>query len=216
MPGYPIELELAGRPVLVVGLGAVGSRKVAGLVEAGAQVVGVDPSGAGPGMPEGVVVRPEPYRAEHLRGMALAFAAATAEVNARVVADARRMGIWVNAAGGPEPGDFRVPAIWRDGPLLVAVSTGGASPALAARLRDRVAEALGSAAGGLASVLAELRPIALARLDDPEARRRLLADWADPARLHLWATEGPEAVRLALLEALREAEAGGRGPDPAP
>ena len=121
-------------------------------------------------------------------------------------------GIWVNAAAGPEPGDFRVPAVWRDGPLIVAVSTGGASPALASDLRDRVASALGPAAGGLAGLLAELRPIALARLADPEARRRLFVDWADPGRLDLWAAEGPEAVRLALLESLREAEAGDQGP----
>ena len=211
MAGYPIELELAGRPVLVVGLGPVGLRKASGLIEAGARVVGVDPAGAGAGpMTEGIEVRAEPFRAEHLDGMALAFAAGPAEVNARVVAEARRRGTWVNAAGGPEPGDFRVPAVWRDGPLIVAVSTGGASPALASSLRDRAVEALGPAAAGLAALLAELRPVALARLADPEIRRRLLADWADLGRLELWAAEGPEAVRLALLEALRMAE--GRGP----
>ena len=86
------------------------------------------------------------------------FAAATAAVNRRVVADARRAGVWVCSASDPDAGDFTVPAVWRDGPLTLTVATAGASPALAAALRDRAAEALGPAAAGLAALLAELRP----------------------------------------------------------
>src|SRR4051794_33908637 len=117
MPGYLIELDLRGKSALVVGLGVVGRRKAAGLIEAGARVVGVDPR-ADPDLgPTGLIVRREPYRAEHLAGAALAIAAATAEVNQTVVADARAAGIWVNAASESESGDFRVPATWRSGPL---------------------------------------------------------------------------------------------------
>ncbi len=124
MPGYPIELDLRGRRVLVVGLGKVGTRKASGLVEAGAHVLGIDPRHevAVPGVEH----RPEPFRPEHLEGMSLAFAAATLEVNHEVVESARRMGIWVNAASEPEQGDFLVPACWRSGPVTLAVSTGGA------------------------------------------------------------------------------------------
>jgi siroheme synthase-like protein len=202
---YPIELNLRGRAVLVVGLGSVGRRKAAGLAAAAARVVGVDPGPVEGGPPAGVEVRAEPYHAGHLRGVCLAFAAATAEVNRRVVADARRAGVWVGSATEPGAGDFTVPAVWREGPLTLTVSTAGGSPALAAALRDHAAEALGPAAAGLAALLAELRPEALARLPDPEARRRLLADWADPRWLDLWQTEGPEAVRRALACQLDEA-----------
>ena len=212
MPGYPIELELRGKAVLVVGLGPVGLRRASGLAEAGARVVAVDPAGGAahrPAPPEGVEVRAEAYRPEHLEGMSLVVAAAPAAVNRRVVADARRAGVWVGSASDPDAGDFTVPAVWREGPLTLTVSTSGASPALAAALRDRAALALGPAASGLTALLAELRPEVLARLTDPEARRRILADWADPRWIDLWQTEGPEAVRLALGEQLDRAASRG-------
>lgn len=200
MAGYPIELDLHGMTALVVGLGPVGRRKVAGLVEAGARVVGVDPNATPGGALAGVEVRAEPYAPAHLDGVRLAWAAATVEVNRRVVADAKRAGIWVGSASDPRAGDVSIPAVWRDGPLTLTVSTSGASPALAAALRDRAAEALGPAAAGFAALLAELRPRVLALRDDPEARRRVLADWADPRWLVLWQSQGPEEVRRQLIE----------------
>ena len=203
-PGYPIELDLRGRTVVVVGLGTVGLRKAAGLVVAGARVAGVDP-GTEIQAPPGVEVRAEPYRVAHLEGASLVFATATPAVNRDVVQDARRAGLWVGSASDPDEGDFTVPAVWRSGPLVLTVSTSGASPALAATLRDRAAEAHGPEAAALTALLAELRPLVLARLaDQPEARRRLLADCADPRWLDRWRAEGPEAVRLALLQAIEE------------
>src|SRR5437016_1753800 len=208
MPGYPIDLDLRGRTVLVVGLGAVGRRKASGLAAAGARVVGVDPDPAAGGeevraIP--IAVRAEPYRAAHLEGVSLAFAAATAAINRRVVADARRAGVWVGSASDPGAGDFTVPAVWREGPLTLTVATAGASPALAVALRDRAVRALGPAAAGLAALLAALRPEVRARLAAPAARRRLLTDWADPRWLDLWQSAGPETVRQALGRALDEA-----------
>jgi siroheme synthase-like protein len=164
----------------------------------------VDPA-AGRDVPGAIEVRREAYRAAHLEGVGLAFAAATAAVNRRVVADARRAGILVGSASDPAAGDFTVPAVWRDGPLTLTVATAGASPALAAALRDRAARALGPAAAGLAAICADLRPEVRARLDSPAARRRLLADWADPRWLDVWLGEGPEAVREALVGRLDEA-----------
>lgn len=204
-PRYSIELDLNGRRALVVGLGRVGRRKAAGLLDAGAKVLGVDPKGWDEGRAAGVEVRAEPYRTEHARGMSLVFAAANAEVNRLVVADAKGAGIWVNSASEPEAGDFQVPAVWRDGLLSLAVSTSGASPALAAVLRDRAAKALGPAAAGLAGLAAELRPMVLARLNDPARRRRLLVDWANPRWLDLWTASGPEAVRRGLVRSLDDA-----------
>ncbi len=197
MPGYPIELDLRGRSVLVVGLGRVGSRKASGLVEAGAHVVGVDPR-HDLAIPPGVEHRPEGFRPGHLEGMSLAFAAASPEVNREVVTAARQRGIWVNAASEPDSGDFAVPATWREGPVVLAVSTSGAGPALAATLRDRAARAI---AGGpaLAALLAEVRPIVLGRVADPDDRRRLLADWGGERWLEAIGRDGPEAVRGAWL-----------------
>ncbi len=173
MAGYPIELELSGRPVLVVGLGAVGSRKALNLAAAGARVIGVDPIAVAI---DGVDCRAEAYRAEHLFGMALVFAAATPTVNQQVVADAKAAGIWVNAADDPSGGDFTVPAVGRDGGVTLTVSTSGASPALAVALRDRALETLAPGAGGLAALFAELRPHVLARLAG-SSRRFDVASW---------------------------------------
>lgn len=195
MPGYAIELDLHGRTVLVVGLGPVGRRKAAGLRAAGARVIGVDPSAWSDEVPEGVEIRAEAYRAEHLRGVRLVFAAGPPEVNAQVIADAKTAGVWVSSASDPSAGDFTVPAVWRAGGLMLTVATSGASPALAAALRDRAAMALGPAAAGLSAVLAELRPGVLERLSDPDARRRIFTDWADPRWLDLFAAQGAQAVR---------------------
>ena len=198
MPGFPIELDLRGRSALVVGLGSVGQRKALGLIVAGARVVGVDPRPQEGDRLEGVEVYQEPYRAEHLSGMSLVFAAATPEVNERVVLDARTAGVWVNSSSDPADGDFAVPAIWREGGLMLTVSTSGASPALAAALRDRAREALGPDTAALVTILSELRPQVLARITDAEARRKLLSDWADPRWLDLWKSGGADAVRAEL------------------
>lgn len=210
MASYPIELNLRGRAALVVGLGAVGRRKASGLAEAGARVVGVDPAWTGPetlaagGTAEAVEVRREAYHEGHLSGMSLAVAAASAEVNRRVVADARRLGVWVCSASDPEDGDFTVPASWTSGALRLTVSTSGASPALAAMLRDRAAAALGPAAAGLAALFAELRPAVKARVADPAVRRRIFTEWADPRWLELCEREGLDAVREALARRIDE------------
>ncbi len=199
--GYTIELDLRDRTALVVGLGEVGRRKALGLLKAGARVIGVDPA-ADPRI-DGLDLRAEPYRVEHLAGVSLAFATGPPALNRQVVADAKRAGVWVNSASEPLAGDFKVPAVWQTGSLTLTVSTGGASPALAAALRDRAATALGASAAGLAAILAEMRPIVLSRLaDDPEARRRLMADWADPRWLDLYARDGPEGVRREIIRVL--------------
>lgn len=215
MPGYPIELDLRGRSALVVGLGVVGRRKASGLVEAGAQVVAVDPRGDVL-VPPGVEHRAEAFRPEHLAGMSLAFAAASPEVNAWVVAEARRAGVWVNTASDPGSGDFAVPAIGREGRVTVAVSTAGASPALARALRDRAARAVAGGAA-LAELLAEVRPIVLERVADPEARHRLLAEWGGEPWLDRIAREGPDAVRaawLAVIAMMPGGDIGGPGATP--
>ena len=71
-------------------------------------------------------------------GIELAFACATPEVNREVVAACRRRGIWVNAASEPADGDFILPAVFQRGKLRIAVGTGGASPALAKRIREKL------------------------------------------------------------------------------
>jgi precorrin-2 dehydrogenase len=137
---YPIVLRLRDRRVLVVGSGKVGARKAAGLVEAGAQVVVVSPRFA-PAFARlvdtaALTLIERRYTVEDLAGMALAVAATDdREVNAQICDDARRAGVLVSVADDPRASDFIVPAVVRRGDLLLAISTGGRSPALAGHLR---------------------------------------------------------------------------------
>jgi siroheme synthase-like protein len=176
---YPVLLDVSDCLAVVVGGGAVGARKAAGLVEAGARRVRIVSPAFHADVPATVERVAERYQAGHLQGARLAFAATdSAEVNSAVVADARRLGIWVNRADVDEDlaGDFTVPAQFRDGPVLVAVSAGG-SPALAANIRDEVGRKIDGRWAQLADAMQAIRPrIRASRTLDAARRRSLLKD----------------------------------------
>jgi cobalt-precorrin 5A hydrolase/precorrin-3B C17-methyltransferase len=142
---YPITLiNLRGAPVVVVGGGAVGERKLRGVLAVGAAVRLISPAAA-PGLralAEGgaIIWHARPYQAGDLAGARLVFAATDQRaVNAQVAADAAALGLLCNVADDPRAGDFHLPAVHRQPGLLVAISTAGASPARAKRLRDQIA-----------------------------------------------------------------------------
>jgi siroheme synthase-like protein len=140
---YPIFLELAGKPVLVVGAGAVALRKAKGLLEAGASVTVVAPYARPEFARLPVTLRLRRFRASDLRGAVLAFAATDdRRVNHAVMLAARRQGIPVNVADAREECGFIVPARIRRGNIQIAVSTSGESPRLAAELRRKIEENL--------------------------------------------------------------------------
>ena len=156
---YPVWLDLHGVPVLVVGAGPVAARKVASLTAAGAQVrvVAIAVSEA---LDRDAVaeLHLRPYEPGDLDGIRLVVTATgDPATDAAVAADATAAGIWVNAADQPADCSFILPAIARNGPLAIAVSTGGASPALARRLRDHAGALLTDDVVALAEDLAARR-----------------------------------------------------------
>ena len=156
---YPVALDLRGVPVLVVGAGPIGARKVEGLVAAGA-AVRVVATEVGDALDRSSVadVRERPFEVADLDGMRLVISATGVEaVDAAVADHAKARGIWVNAADQPADCEFILPAIARAGRLTVSVSTDGASPALAGYLRDRAAELLTDRVVELAEELADER-----------------------------------------------------------
>lgn len=175
----PILLNLRDRPSLVVGAGPVGMRKCRAVLDAGGQVRLVAPFHPAETIPDGVHLIQEPYRAEHLDGVLLAFAAATPEVNERVVLDAATRGILVASASDPDSGDFALPATHRRGELILTVSTGGASPHVAATIRDRLATQFDEAFAAWLRILKELRDVIRVRIDDPLVRRELHLELSD-------------------------------------
>ncbi len=133
---YPLFMDVSGSRCVVVGGGGVASRKVRGLLESGARVVVVSPEVSSEIEAMDVTVERRPYAPGDLAGASLAFAATDRrEVNAAVAREAKENGIPVNVADRPAEGDFALPSVLRRGGLQVAVSTGGASPALARKIR---------------------------------------------------------------------------------
>ena len=171
---YPVALDLRNRPCLVVGGGSVAEAKVDGLLASEARVTVVSPeltAGLAAWACEGRIAhRPREYHAEDLDGQQLVFAATDRRAVTEVVtADARRRGVWVNAADDPAFCDFLLPAVLRRGRLTVAVSTGGASPALASRVRNDLEAHLPPEYEELVELAAEVRAECRARAFRPGA-----------------------------------------------
>ena len=120
------------------------TRKVGKLLQAGAEVIVVSPEVRPELAGMGVEIQHRPYEYGDLEGANLAFTATgSREVNAAVAKEAKRRGVPINVADRPSEGDFAVPSTLRRGGLQVAVSTGGASPTLARRIRGELEEAFG-------------------------------------------------------------------------
>ncbi len=172
-PLYPVNLNVTGRRCLVVGGGAVAARKVAGLVAAGADVTVVAPSILPDIAALGVTCLHRSYEPGDLDGAWLAIAATDdPQVNAAVHGDGDAARVWVNAADDPPACSFTLPAVVRQGPVMVTVSTSGYSPALASWLREHVAAELGPEFAVLAEWLSEARQALLA-----EGRSTEDIDW---------------------------------------
>jgi siroheme synthase-like protein len=155
---YPIFLDLSGRRCVVVGGGKVASRKARKLLQARAGVVVISPEIGAELESVAVEVYRRPYREGDLAGAYLAFAATDSrEVNAAVAREGRERGIPVNVADSPSDGDFALPSTLRRGGLQVAVSTGGASPTLARRIRDELEEVFGPEWAGIVEELGRNR-----------------------------------------------------------
>ncbi len=159
---YVACLDLTGRACLVVGAGTMAQEKVDGLEEAGAVVT---------------LVAPHAYSASDLDGVWIVVAATSHDgLNRRVYADASERRIFCNVADVPELCSFILPALHRRGPITVAVSTAGASPALAQWLRNRFAAQIGPEHEQLAVELRRMRPWVKQNLRTYEERRDYFRD----------------------------------------
>lgn len=191
-PPYPVNLVLEGRSVLVVGGGSVAIGKVQGLLDAGAVVTVVAPEVRDEIAALGVGVHRRPYARGDLDGHRLVVTAVDDRaVSQAVFADAEAAGIFVNSADDPAFCSFTLPSRMRRGDLLVAVSTGGRSPALAAWLRRRLEAEIGPEFEALLDLLADERDAMRAR--------------GEPTEVPGWRT----ALESGMLERLQDGDVAG-------
>ena len=162
MADYPINLRVAGKKCVVVGGGAVACRKIKSLLAAGAEVTVFSPELTAE-LAEMVKKKQfnyiaRPYQKGDLKGFFLVICATdNTTVNQAVSAEAERLGILANVVDVPELGNFSVPAQVKRGDLLLTVSTGGKSPAMAKKLRQELAKQYGEEYGEYLDMLDKIR-----------------------------------------------------------
>jgi siroheme synthase-like protein len=198
----PLLVDLGGWKALVVGGGPIGARRAATLVESGADVHVVSPEVAGPIVDlarEGeLTVAARPFEPSDLVDADIVVAATgDAEVDIEVRRLSAEAGVLCNVAADAESCDVVFPSSVQRGPLMVAVSTGGASPALAARARDLIENAIGPEWGELAELLEASRGRLRSAFPDAADRRAAVDGLLESGVLDLLAHgQRDEADRL--------------------
>lgn len=207
-----LAVDLRGRLAVVVGGGAVAERKAGTLLEAGAVVRVVSPAlTAGLELLRAsgsVAVLLRPYQAGDAAGAMLVVAATGIPmVDAAVAAEVAAAGGLVSVSGQPELGNVHFTAEVRRGPVRIGIATGGASPALARTLKERVAGVVGPEYGALAELLGEARERLNANAALTQAdRARVYTELLDSPLLEALAAGDQERARALLEAALRQSK----------
>jgi siroheme synthase-like protein len=212
-PFYIACLKLSGRRSLVVGGGDIGLEKVEGLLACDGDVTLVAPDAIDPlralAAEGSIKWEPREYAGPvDLEGTFMVIAATNdTDVNIRVYEDAERRAMLVNVVDVPPLCNFILPAIFRTGPLAIAISTAGASPALAKRIKAQIAEEYGEPYARLAELLNEVRGWAKGTLPTYQDRKvffeAIVNGEPDPVELLRQGDE--QAVRDLIATAQRSA-----------
>lgn len=202
---YLAAIDLTDRPCVVVGAGPVGLEKVTGLLAADADVTVVALQASDQilelAQAGRIQLHLRAYRKTDLDGASLVIAATSdRDLNERIHADAVKRSLLVNVADVPDLCNFILPAIVRDGPIAVAISTAGASPALAQRMKREATALFDHAYAELAGLLEEQRPWAKRTLPTYQDRKAFFDSIvnAEPDPIELLRTGDHDAVRAQI------------------
>ena len=219
-PLYPANLALKGVGALVVGGGEVALRKTRSLLEAEARVIVIAPefhaAFSALKRAKGLRLIRRVFKPADMSRARLVFAAThDSALNSRIARAAIKKGLLVNVAAPPEAGNFHVPASIHRGRLSIAISTGGASAALARSLREQIERTVGDEWGELAGLLDERRATLLAKISDTVARHELLcelgsAKWA--RRIKARGVKNTAREMDAVIRAAKNKQAGMAAP----
>lgn len=204
MKYYPVFLNVKEKNCLVAGGGRVGTRKAATLVRSGARVTVVAKKMCQEleKLPE-IALEKRAFQPRDLDGMFLVFAATNdAQQNRQILAHARAAGVWCNSADAPEKGDFILPAVTSRGDLLCAVSTCGASPALARKIRQDLDRAYGPEYATFLVLMKAIRKRLLATGHDPEGHKTVFRQVMEKNVPALIAEQDITAIDTILAELL--------------
>lgn len=211
MDYLPIFADLKGRIALVVGGGDVAARKVSLLVRAGAEVRVVAPQLCD-SLKEGnendeFEYLPVEYKDEHMVGCSLVIAATNVlEVNKHVSEYAKQKGLPVNVVDAPDLCTFILPSIIDRSPVVVAVSTGGASPTLGRMLRARLETLIPGAYGRLAILARRYRDPVKKRFKTMDQRRRFWEKALQGEIAELVYANKDDAAELALQKVIESSD----------
>lgn len=202
---YPVLLDLRGRKALVVGGGKVALRKAQSLADAGAHVRVVSPEFINEFHEDKRLMCIEhPYHPRDCFHVNIVVAATDNDsVNLRVANDSRSAGALVNVVDRPSMCDFIVPAVLERGNLKIAISTSGAAPSLARKIRQRLEREFGPEYEVYLDEMARVRDRYKSQDLEPEVRRQIFERLSEDDIIAA-AREGPEAVRHAIDAAVGE------------
>ncbi|OHB86083.1 MAG: siroheme synthase [Planctomycetes bacterium RIFCSPHIGHO2_02_FULL_40_12] len=189
---YPIYLDVKGKRCVIVGGGKVAYRKVCSLKESGADVIVVSPDICSEMADvEGITLIKTKYEEKFLRGALLVIAATDNEaVNEKVALDAGKRNLIVNVVDHPELCSFIVPSTINRGDLCISISTGGASPAVAKSIREKLEDVFGSEYEEYLNLLTKMRSIAMSDIKNSAKRRKVLRRLAEKDILDIVKNKG--------------------------
>jgi len=190
MKYYPVYLNVQHQSCLVVGAGAVGTRKIHTLLSFDANITAVSLKATDSihqlALEKRIILKLRSYRTSDLENMLLVFGTTDNEsLNRKIYSDAKNLGKLCNIADQPDLCTFILPSVVQRGDLILAISTSGKSPAYAKRIKQQLEKQFGPEYGEFLKLMGSIRKKMLMKHHDPDAHRSLFEQLIDHGLLDL-------------------------------